>query len=293
MNQIRGRLDSDAISLPQFASILVVDDQRFDRLRIVRLCAKLPFDTHVVAADSLSAMGDMLNKDKFDLVLLDFSLPDGDGLQAIKVIRAHPKNHTAAAIMVTGSEDAEIAVSALKLGCSDYITKEELSESSLSRAAINALQKSTLTVGLETQGQKRRQMQQVLQRFSKECAQEIKPVVSRMMRQMRDLKDVGPQSADDLAQKVNRIEKSCMRLWEFLDDLDAYNGSDLADKTYSGVTVAEALDLDQPKTASSTTEPARSNRPERQPKMAPKPPETKSPTIKTTERISVFGRKLK
>ena len=221
-----------ATSLPDFARILIVEDQRFDRVRLQRLISELEFETVVREAEHLADLARLMGEAQFDLVLLDYSLPDGNGLQGLDAIRLDPKNRNAAVIMVTGNEQAEIAIEAMKRGCSDYITKGDLSSSSFRRASIKALQKSRLAIGLETHDTKRQQMEAVLQKFSTECAAEIKPVVSRLMRQLRDLRDAQNLSENQAAKRHARIERSCMRLYEFLDDLEAYRGDDLAQQTY-------------------------------------------------------------
>ncbi len=126
LEKVHARLRPDLTVLPDFASILVVDDQRFDRTRLQRLIATLDLDTHVVEADCLETMGTMLEADRFDLILLDYNLPDGTGLQALDAVRLSPKNRNAATIMVAGDGQNEIAIEALKRGCSDYITKDDL-----------------------------------------------------------------------------------------------------------------------------------------------------------------------
>ncbi|WP_298915033.1 response regulator [uncultured Roseobacter sp.] len=244
IGKIHAKVRPDATVLPEFASILVVDDQRFDRARLIRLIGGLEFETHVAEADCLETMGTMLQRDHFDLILLDYNLPDGNGLQALDAVRLDPKNRQAATIMITGDDQNEIAIEALKRGCSDYITKDDLSPAAFRRASINALQKSHLSIGIETQDAKRQQMESVLERFSTECANEIKPVVSRMMRQIRDLREAPSLSEEQSAERFGRIEKSCMRLWEFLDDLERYQGTDLSQQTFAGQSTASALGLD-------------------------------------------------
>ncbi|MBW4710336.1 response regulator [Roseobacter sp. YSTF-M11] len=241
IGKIHAKIRPDATVLPDFASILVVDDQRFDRARLIRLIGGLEFDTHVAEADSLETMGSMLQKDKFDLILLDYNLPDGTGLQGLEAVRLDPKNRQAATIMITGDDQNEIAIEALKRGCSDYITKDDLSPAAFRRASINALQKSHLSIGIENQDSKRQKMEAVLERFSTECASEIKPVVSRMMRQMRDLREAPSLSKEQATERICRIEKSCMRLWEFLDDLERYKGTDLSHQAFSEQSAAAAL----------------------------------------------------
>lgn len=232
LEKIHTKIRPQLISVPDFASILVVDDQRFDRTRLHRLIATLEFETHVVEADCLEAMGTMLERDSFDLVLLDYNLPDGNGLQALDAVHLSAKNRNAATIMIAGDGQSEIAIEALKRGCSDYITKDNLTPESFKRATINALQKSRLSIGIETQDSKRQQMEAVLQRFSTECASEIKPVLSRMMRQLRDLRDAKDLTAEQIADRHQRIDQSCQRLWDFLSDLEVYEGQDLAEQSF-------------------------------------------------------------
>ncbi len=242
MGKIHAKLQPSVTALPKFASILIVDDQRFDRARLLRLIDELEFDTHVVQADCLETMGAKLQSDKFDLIFVDYNLPDGTGLQALDAIRLDPRNRQAAIIMIAGDGQNEIAIEALKRGCSDYITKDDISASSFRRASINALQKSHLAIGMETQDSKRKQMEEALERFSTECANEIKPVVSRVMRQLRDLREAPALSADQLADRYDRIERSCMRLWEFLDDLGRYQGTDISEEAFATQNFVKSLE---------------------------------------------------
>lgn len=211
-----------AAAAPEFASILIVDDQLFDRTRLKKLCHQFDFTTHVAEADSLASLRDKLRKDRFDLILLDYHLPDGTGLEGVDLIRADRVNHSAATVMITGTEQADIAVQALKLGFSDYLTKDELSEDTLSRTAISALQKSQLTRGMAAMPHP---SSDSVQDFSRKCAQDIKPIVSRMMRQMRTLRDIDQLSPEEAQERVERMEGSLRRLWSFLDDLDDIGGT--------------------------------------------------------------------
>ena len=207
-------------ALPQFASILIVDDQRFDRIRLKKLCRALAFSAHVLEADSLADMRGKLTKERFDLILLDHHLADGTGLEGIALIRADPVNKNAATLMITGTEETDVAGKALELGFSDYLTKDALSQEALTRAVLAALPLTAQGDGSAAIGAQRALVNETLQSFSRECAQDIKPIVSRMMRLMRELREVetlDPQQAKD---RIERVEGSLHRLWAFLDELD-------------------------------------------------------------------------
>lgn len=67
------------------------------------------------------------DKDTFDLIFLDYHLPDGNGTQVLDAIQLHPRNQHAATIVATGGVEAEIAINAIKNGCSDLLMKADLS----------------------------------------------------------------------------------------------------------------------------------------------------------------------
>lgn len=207
--------------------VLVLDDQRFDRHRLARLCSGLDMATEIANADSLSAMAEALAVGRYDLIFLDYFLPDGNGLQALDMVRLSALNCNAAVIMVAGEGMEGVAEEALRGGCSDYILKDDLSPAAFRRATTNALQKSRLTIGMTMHSMKRAETEEILRQFSKECAHDIKPMVSRMMRQLRALRDPDAVARDEWHTKREGIEASCMRLWEFLVDLENYSGKDL------------------------------------------------------------------
>lgn len=214
--------------LPSVISILIVDDQRFDRYRIRRLCEALDFTVHLTEADTLAALHAALDADTFNLVCLDYNLPDGDGLEALDIVRSHPEHTNAATIMITGENQSDVAIEALKRGCNDYLVKDVLSEGSLRRATVNALQKAVLARALDTEKKSRVWLEQVLARFSSDCAREIKPMLGRMTRQMRDLKPAVAAQGAGAEAAYREIEQSCHRIWKFLEDLETCRGEDVA-----------------------------------------------------------------
>lgn len=64
-----------------------------------------------------------IEKNNFDVVLLDLSLPDGTGVELVKRIRL--SSPQTAIVVVTGNKDQKIAISALQEGAQDYLVKSD------------------------------------------------------------------------------------------------------------------------------------------------------------------------
>ena len=100
-------------------SILLVDDDRIDRMAMERLVTKqgLPYDLTTASCQKEGL--EKLASRKFDLVILDYMLGDGTGLEILTQIKG-----AVPVIFVTGSGDEEIAATAMKMGAYDYLIKD-------------------------------------------------------------------------------------------------------------------------------------------------------------------------
>ena len=175
----------------------------------------------VKQADCLQALAKQLETTAFDLICVDYSLPDGSGIDALEMIAQSPRNANATSIMVTSYDAEEISFKAMAQGCADYITKDELSPSSFERAVTNALQKSVLSAQVQSQIYARAEVEKVLNRFANQCVSDIKPLVSRMIRQLRTLREAPEDEPAKRHARRAEVEASCLHLWEFLEELEA------------------------------------------------------------------------
>jgi DNA-binding response OmpR family regulator len=98
--------------------ILFVED---DRVIALGLCYSLTQEgyqvTHCVNVESAK---DILNKEKFDLAILDLSLPDGSGYDICKILK---DRDDIPVIFLTAIDDEVNVVMGLDMGADDYITK--------------------------------------------------------------------------------------------------------------------------------------------------------------------------
>ena len=101
------------------AKILVVDDAAFMRIR----CSKLLIENghEVVEAATGREAIEQYKSTSPDAVLLDITMPDMDGLSALKEIRAHDSDARVA--MVTAMGQQSIVMEALQAGAKDFVVK--------------------------------------------------------------------------------------------------------------------------------------------------------------------------
>jgi signal transduction histidine kinase len=119
--------------------VLIIDDDELDRRAIKRALKRsgLTFEVHE-ASDARSGIA-LAQASSFDCVLLDFRLPDMDGLAVVKKLAELNQNVAPAIVMLTGEGDEHIAVEALKSGIQDYLPKSSLTEAALGRAISTAV----------------------------------------------------------------------------------------------------------------------------------------------------------
>ena len=140
-------------------SILLVDDDEVDRLTVKRALKKAGFPALLTEAQNgqeaiakikvrRSNLVDVPETNcsspiveptinNFDLILLDYRLPDIDGLHLIAEIKA--LNLDLPLIVLTGQGDEEIAVEIMKAGAADYLSKAKIEPNNLAKAITNAI----------------------------------------------------------------------------------------------------------------------------------------------------------
>ena len=101
------------------ATILVVDDADFMRQRCMRLLNDSGYDT-ISAVNGREAV-EKYKAEKPDIVLLDITMPDMDGLEALKLIVEYDKDAKIA--MVTAIGQQNMVIECLKAGAKDFVVK--------------------------------------------------------------------------------------------------------------------------------------------------------------------------
>ncbi len=121
-------------------NVLLIEDNPGD-VRIIRELLRETGGASValVCADRLSSGLQQLTEGGVDLVLLDLSLPDSKGLETLTKLRAAAKGLPV--ILLTGLDDEELAVKAVREGAQDYIVKGSVTAQSLARSIRFAVER--------------------------------------------------------------------------------------------------------------------------------------------------------
>jgi EAL domain-containing protein (putative c-di-GMP-specific phosphodiesterase class I) len=121
-------------------NILLIEDNPGDaRLIEVMLAETGSLLFSLEHAASLYEGIEHLEKSAFDVVLLDIGLPDGNGLDSI--IEITNKVPDTPVVMMTGLDDEETAIAALRMGAQDYLVKGRIDSRSLLRSIRYAIER--------------------------------------------------------------------------------------------------------------------------------------------------------
>lgn len=135
-------------SMTQQIKVLLVEDNPADarlfRETIVDTRRLPPLLTHV---QRLGDAIERLRAERFDVVLLDLSLPDSEGLDSI--VRVHEKVPEIPIVILTGQDDEQLALKAVRAGAQDYLVKGQGDGNLLLRAMRYAIERKRIEEALQ------------------------------------------------------------------------------------------------------------------------------------------------
>jgi diguanylate cyclase (GGDEF)-like protein len=118
--------------------ILLVDDDQLDRALIIRAIQKSDLSTQICEAVTVDQGLEMYAANTYDVVLLDYQMPQRNGIDMIVELRNESKDKSTAIVMMSSSEDEELSLACIRAGAQDFILKSEISSAQLKRALLHA-----------------------------------------------------------------------------------------------------------------------------------------------------------
>ncbi|MBD2356195.1 PAS domain-containing protein [Tolypothrix sp. FACHB-123] len=151
-------------------TLLIVDDSPEDR-ELYQRCLQRDgeYSYNILEATQGQQGLELWQQHQPDVVLLDYRLPDLDGLEFLIRLRSATQQPCLAVIMVTGEGNEAIAVQAMKAGAQDYLVKEHITPERLQLAVNGAI----ATVQLRTQLQQRIERERLVWQITQKLHQSL------------------------------------------------------------------------------------------------------------------------
>jgi diguanylate cyclase (GGDEF)-like protein len=131
-------------------NVLLIEDNPGDARLIREMIAEDPNAPFILSCVERLALGlEQLSAGETGLVLLDLSLPDSLGLETFAKVYA--PSPTVPIIVLTGNDDQNVALSAVKSGAQDYLIKGRLDRELLLRSMHYSIERKRYQVQLEHQ----------------------------------------------------------------------------------------------------------------------------------------------
>ena len=113
--------------------LLIIEDSE-ETVDLIRLILSNESDIKIFEANTINEEINSIKKDIFDIILLDLSLPDGNGTYICEQVRQFPELYGKPFIIALTADTSQESVNRnLELGCDDYIKKPFDSEELLIR----------------------------------------------------------------------------------------------------------------------------------------------------------------
>jgi hypothetical protein len=197
------------VNLDGKPSVLVIDDDEVDCIRVERMIGSGYSVQHATDASSGLAL---LRSEQFDCVLLDYRLPDSDGLDLLAQIA---EAFQGGIIMLTGEGNESVAASAIQRGAHDYVVKGLLTPELLPRVIEKARARAK---DLKTLAAR----QEEYRHFAFTAAHDLRAPFRRIRSLCQMLGETDRPAGMNQAELVERINCSVAELESLIEGLLSY-----------------------------------------------------------------------
>ena len=212
--------------------ILIVDDSPEDRALYQRLLIGKSNDEYRFVEVELGEEGlAVCRSEPPDCILLDYRLPDLDGVEFLHALVGEADGLIVPTIMLTGLGSETLVAEVMKAGAADYIPKSILSSSSLERAIANATEKHRLQAAIAKQRQILEQTNQELQRRNEEIQSFYHMLSHELKTPLTAIREFVSIVLDELAGPVSEEQREYLHIAKDSCDQITLGLNDLLDAT--------------------------------------------------------------
>ena len=146
--------------------LIIIDDSDTDRFIYRRYLNQSDLDDCLILESECGEEGlDLCLQHSPDVILLDYQLPDVDGLEFLQALSAEIQPMPAV-IMLTGQGSEQVAVEAMKMGTQDYLVKDRTNAEQLVHTVCRVLAQQSLRQHIAHQQQQKQLMAKIALRIS-------------------------------------------------------------------------------------------------------------------------------
>jgi signal transduction histidine kinase/CheY-like chemotaxis protein len=200
-------------------TVLLIDDSPEDRAVYRRFLGQPPAASICLEAATGTDGLRVCETTRLDCLVLDFSLPDMDGLEFLTALRTRPTAQACPVVLLTGQGSEQLAVQALRHGAQDYLVKRDLSADVLQRTIDRAIETFRLHQALEAQRHTLHQQNLTLRQREEHLAALNATLEQRIAERTALL-----ELLQDVTRAANEATESAAALQFAVDRVCAYTG---------------------------------------------------------------------
>jgi len=138
-------------------NVLLVEDRPNDQRIAQELLGRTKgAQFNVTTVETLEEALNQVSSGDIDVVMLDLTLPDSSGIGTFASL--HEDSPDLAIVVVSGIEEESLAIDAVRQGAQDYLLKDSLSSTLLSRSLLYAIERNRLNYSLKASEERFRQL---------------------------------------------------------------------------------------------------------------------------------------
>ncbi len=203
-------------------NVLLVEDNPGDAFLIQeQFKTAKTYVYHLTHVDYLAKAIASLSQNSYDVILLDLSLPDSRGFETLKTIKEH--SFSIPIVILSGINDEELAIQAVKQGAQDYLVKGQVKGEILVQALRYAIERKLIEEQLKTKTAQLEALNQELESFSYMVSHDLRnPLtvvkgMSGLLKQKYEMK--GAEGDDKEKLYIEYICQAGNRMEQIIHDL--------------------------------------------------------------------------
>ena len=217
---------------------LLIEDSPEDRITVSRTIKKINENSLILELQYKEAFNlkeglECLKDNSIDVLLLDLSLPDAEGMGAIEKLKEFYPNLPI--IILTGNEDERNSIKAIQAGVQDYLIKKEISPHNLSRSIGYAIERSKTAKELEelriqqAHSLKMATLGEVAGNLAHEINNPLTIILGFSERILKKLSTPETEKEQKIKSHVEKIHSMSERVAKIVKNLKSYSRNDESD----------------------------------------------------------------